>query len=635
MKAFPCLMLFVGTVALPAVGANAPTSLAGILDSTLKPTPTNPGPFKSSVTLWSAKNEFEVFHVVLFGGNRGVSIKLPTLTLVGGTAQIPGGEVRIYEEQPITFTQPSGIEGKSGAWPDALVPYGSTTEAGLRLTGSTWQEVQSTETRRSFPISIGRNSTRSFLVEIHVPAGTATGLFHGELVVTATSGRSTVTQTIPVDLHVRSFTLPSTSSLRSNLRLGVDEICRAHGDVIGSFCPDQAGFRRWSRLYGRFLLDHRLSSWLNDALSTRADGSPDYATSQASFVAAYRSLIDGTDPYSRLAGARLTALAYPYLRATDADGVIIAKLQAWAAFTKAQGDWFERTVFYTQDEPDFQAGGWDRAIKWANLAHAADPLFKVLLTAPIDTYASHAGTASGVANVIAPVVDHLDNRAGTTHYGNQRPNYDAFLAFDSRNELWSYQSCDSHSCGSTSDPSVYGWPSLVVDATAVQARAEPWMHYIYRVTGLHYFNSVLHLAEAWDMNGMTDLTGNGDGTLLYPGTPTAVSGGSSQGIGGSTHVPLASTRLKALRDGLEDYEYLKMCEAIGGSTTATNAARALFPMQSVPGAGPANETGSMYSATTWNPATRTDDPRVLAAALAARREDLARCIGGPADAAPP
>jgi len=58
-------------------------------------------------------------------------------------------------------------------------------------------------------------------------------------------------------------------------------------------------------------------------------------------------------------------------------------------------------------------------------------------------------------------------------------------------------------------------------------------------------------------------------------------------------------------------------------------------MTSTPGAGPANETGSMYSATTWNPTTQTDDPTTLAAALSARREDLARCIGGPTDAAPP
>ena len=631
MKLPRLLVLLLGSVPLAASGAS--TTLAGILDSTLKPTPTNPGPFKSSVTLWSAKNEFELFHVVLFGGNRGVSITLPSLTLVGGTAQIPAAEVRIYEEQPITFTQPSGIEGRSGAWPDALVPYGPDTEPGLRLSSGSWQEVLTTETRRSFPVNIARNATRTFLVEVHVPPGTSTGLFHGELRVTAGSGRNAVSQTIPVDLHVRSFSLPSTASLKSNLRLGVDEICRAHGDTIGSFCPDQAGFRRWARLYGRLLLDHRLSSWLDDALYLLPDGTPDYPTSQASFLAAYRSLIDGSDPYSRLAGARLTAIAYPYFRSTDTDAVMASKLQAWAAFAGAQGDWFDRTVFYTVDEPDFQAGGWNLAIHWANVAHGADPGFKVLLTAPIDSYASHAGVASGVANIIAPVLDQLDNRAGTRWYGNQRPSYDAFLAFDLRNELWAYQSCDSHSCTSTSDPSIYGWPSLVVDATAVQARAEPWMHYIYRATGLHYFDSVFHLAEAWDMNGMTDLTGNGDGTLLYPGTPAAVPGGSSQGIGGTTHIPLASTRLKSLRDGLEDYEYLKLCEAAGGSA-AMAIARALFPMVSVPGAGPAGETGSMYSATTWNPATRTDAPRTLAAALAARREDLARCIGGPTDAAP-
>src|SRR5262249_58913789 len=124
-----------------------------------------------------------------------------------------------------------------------------------------------------------------------------------------------------------------------------------------------------------------------------------------------------------------------------------------------EADWFDGTVFYTVEEPDFHAPGWDTAIHWANVAHGADPGFKVLLTAPIESYASHAGTSSGVANVIAPVVDQLDNRAGTTHYGNQRPNYDAFLAVDPRNELWAYQSCDSHSCTSTSDPTIYGWPA--------------------------------------------------------------------------------------------------------------------------------------------------------------------------------
>ena len=628
-----CLSVLLGsTVALTASAAPT-TSLAGLLDGTTKATPSNPGPFRTSISIWSAKDEFEVFHVVLFSGNRGVSITLPTLTQVGGTVRIPAGEVRIYEEQPISFSRPSDIEGSAGAWPDALVPYGPQTEVGLRNVNGTWQEVQTTETRRSFPVNVNGNTTRTFLVEIHVPAGTATGPYHGDLVVTAAGGRGSATQSFPVDLHVRSFTLPSTSSLRNNVRMSIDEICRAHGDVIGSFCPDQVAFRRWGRLYGRFLLDHRITAYLSDALSTLPDGTPDYSGSEAAYATAYGPLIDGTDPFSRLANARMTSIAYPYFRNNDPDATKQAKFQAWASFARSKGDWFDRTFFYTQDEPDWATNGWANAIAWANLAHAADPAYKVLLTAPFDSYASHAGTSSGVANIIAPVIDTLDARSGT-YYGNQRPNYAGFLAFDARNELWAYQSCDSHSCTSTGDPAVYGWPVLVVDATVVQARSEPWMHYIYGVTGLHYFDSVLHLAAAWNANGTTDFTGNGDGTLMYPGTPTAISGGSSQAIGGTTHIPLASTRLKALRDGLEDYEYLRLCEAAGGAATAMSVARALFPMTSKPGAGPASETGSMYSATTWNPTTRSDDPSKLAAALAARREDLARCIGGPSDAAP-
>ena len=634
MKLWCLLVLLGGSAALAG-----PSSLAGILDGTLKPTPSNPGPFKATVTVWSAKNEFEVFHVVLFGGNQNVTITLPTLTLVGGAAQIPSGEVRIYEEQAITFTQPSGIEGKAGAWPDALVPYGPSTEVGLLKDNGVWKEVQTNETRRNFPVTVNRNSTRSFLVEIHVPGNSATGTYSGQLRVTGTSSRGApLSVSFPVDLHVRSFSLPSTSSLRSSLRLSVDEICRAHGDISGVWCPDQVAFRRWARLYARFLLDHRLSSWLSDALVALPDGSPDYATSQANYVAAYGSLIGGTDAWDRLAGACITAISYPYFRDFDPRDLVVAKLGAWATFTRARndgcGNWFDRTVFYTEDEPDWKTGGWDRVKSWASMAHAADPQFKVFLTAPIDSYNTQAGAASGAANIIAPVLDQLDNRSTTSrYYGNQRTAYDAFLGLNSRNELWAYQSCDSHSCASTTDRSIYGWPSLVVDATAVQARAEPWMHFIYGAGGLHYFDSVYHLAEAWNTNGMTDFTGNGDGTLLYPGTPTAISGGSSQALGGTTHIPVASSRLKFLRDGLEDYEYLKACAA-QDPARAMAIARGLFPMRSVPGAGPSNETGSMYSATTWNPTTRSDNPVKLATALAAAREELARCIS-PTDAGSP
>ena len=641
------------------VAANAPpwsSPLAAVLDGTLKPSAgTYPAPFRSSATLWSAQNEFELFHLVLFGPSGGVRITLPggtapdgralaLLTRSGSTDTIPRSEVRIFEERPVVFTQPSSIEGKAGAWPDALVPYGPHTEVGLRKNSDgTWQEVQTTETRRDFPIGVDPGTTRSFLVEIHVPPGTPAGLYRGQLIVSAT-GPSFSTQVIPIDLHVRSFGLRSTSALQNSVKMDVDHICKAHGDAVSSewapWCPDGEARHRWARLYARFLLDHRITSWLADTLLTGADGSPDYDTTELEFRRTYGPLMDGWDPYSRLAGAQMTTLVYPWFltngphgsHALDSADVATAKLREWARFTRGIGGWWPKTLFFTLDEPRWHAGGYPVAMQWASWAHSADPDYRVVLTGILPDYVQYTGSvASGTANIIATSIEGIDDRNPWMH-GNQRPIYDPFLAVNPRNEVWAYQSCGIHGCDTSSDPTIYGYPLIVVDSTAVQNRAQPWMHYIYRLSGLHYWGSVYQLYTAWDVDGTVFTTGNGDGSLLYPGTPTPVSGGSSQGIGGTTHIPLASTRVKILRDGLEDYEYLQSCERLGGP--AMSIARALFPMHPEAGAGPANETGSLYSATTWNPSTLSDDPTVLAAELADRREDLARCIGGASDAAP-
>jgi hypothetical protein len=50
--------------------------------------------------------------------------------------------------------------------------------------------------------------------------------------------------------------------------------------------------------------------------------------------------------------------------------------------------------------------------------------------------------------------------------------------------------------------------------------------------------------------------GNGEGTLWYPGRPDK--------IGGDTHIPVASLRLKLIREGQEDYEYLRLAERLVG-----------------------------------------------------------------------
>jgi hypothetical protein len=60
----------------------------------------------------------------------------------------------------------------------------------------------------------------------------------------------------------------------------------------------------------------------------------------------------------------------------------------------------------------------------------------------------------------------------------------------------------------------------------------------------------------------TDLRlNNGDGTtLFYPGLPAL--------IGGRTDIPIGSIRLKLIRKGMEDYEYLVLLASVCGKQTA-------------------------------------------------------------------
>jgi len=136
--------------------------------------------------------------------------------------------------------------------------------------------------------------------------------------------------------------------------------------------------------------------------------------------------------------------------------------------------------------------------------------------------------------------------------GNHRPDYDPLIA--AGKDLWWYQSCMSHGCGDPPDSECYrAWPSYMIDHTAVRNRIMGWMSYRYDMLGELYFD----VNYCYDQGGDPWVTqhyfdGNGDGTLYYPGRPDR--------IGGTTHIPVESIRLKHVRDGLEDYELLLQLE---------------------------------------------------------------------------
>lgn len=577
---------------------------------------------RSSMELRAAKNEFEAFQVVIQGGSdalKGVQAVKPRFVRDGSFDTLPDLEVRIYREGQVNFTHASSIEGSPGSWPDPLIP---DVEDGPALSNASgvWTEVSSAgERRNAFPADVVPHQNLVLWVEVHVPASTHAGHYRGAVTVTGTSAGAPFTQMVPVGLQVRDFALPSSSSLPTLFQLSVDNVCNAHGagDASG-YCRSAPEMRAWNRMYARFMLDHRITLQLNDV----ADPSH-LAASAAAYAADYAPLIHGLDRASRLQSAQLTTVEYPWWQGGSASqSVQQARMGAWVANAKASG-WFDKALDYTGDEPSSSAQ-WDAILNRGAWAHGVDPNFRTLVTTAVNSYNTFAGAGSGTVNVMVAVLDNLDGPAGTAYAGNQRDpsvgdSYAGFLAQSPKNALWGYQSCDQHGCSSAGGASIKNWPNFMVDATGVQNRAEPWMHYIYGATGgMLYFDTALALSRAWNTDGLWAFNGNGDGTFLYPGTPAAT-GANTRGIGGSTHIPVASLRLKLLREGLEDFEYLKLCDAVS-SSQAHAIARSLFPMTGKAHDG--RETGSMTGAGNYPAST----PALLAENLEAAREKLAACI---------
>jgi hypothetical protein len=472
----------------------------------------------------AARNEFEAFQVVVTGPASRVSARASALTGPGTIL-----DVKLFRAELLNVKNASAVDGGAGRWPDALVPDVDDVVG---------------EQRNAFPFDVKADESRSIWIEVHVPADARPGTYRGEVVVSAGEGKWAV----PVQLRVWDFALPSTSSLRSSFGVSYGGTVSGHG-VSG----DENSVLR-SR-YAQLGLDHRISlTGISDDGSDGLDG----------FERWFGPLMNGTGP-TRLAGARLTAAKY------IGDERSVEKKRRWAEYFRARG-WMDRLFDYVCDEPPLTCA-WSDIDPRTRSAHEADPELRTLVTTQIWDAQDH-GVDGGI-DIMVPVINWMDDKPGSAVAGDQRARYDGFRS-GARKEVWLYQSCMSHGCGGTvdigspseSDRYFTGWPSYVVDASSVRSRAMEWLSFLLRADGELYWETTAAFShDAW--SNQWDFSGNGDGTLFYPGTPSR--------IGGETDIPVASIRLKMIREGMEDYEYLKLLADAGDREGAAEIARALFP----------------------------------------------------------
>ena len=517
MKTLPLLViaLSAGSVSAAQVWV-APSAVK--VRPTAAPKATSP----VTATLFAAQNEFESFHVVVTGAATGVSMAVEGLGDGLGNV-ITGRDVVLYREGLIQVTTQSGGDGATGWWPDALIPDVDPIMG---------------EKRNAFPFSVPTGESRAVMVDIHVPQSAPAGIYRG--VVNVTGG---VTAQVPIELTVWNFSMPSTSTLKSAFGLDWNAPCAGHGDN-SSNC-DTASDQALRARYVQTALDNRISiraPYYSTAVNDTGSANwSDFDTYSGPFF-------DGTAK-TRLVGAKLTAVSDDNWPGPVAAG--------WASHFKQKG-WTTTVFDYVCDEPPATCA-WSDINPRISSSHSGSTAVPTLVTTSVQD-----AQANGVVglDLIVPVIDQMEDKPGQPLAGNQRSKYPA--------NIWWYQSCDSFGC---SGGGATGWPTYAIDADATRNRAMEWMSFNYDVQGELYYETALAFYPGFGANPWVtqfNFGGNGDGTLFYPGTVAQ--------IGGLTEIPVESIRMKAIRDGMEDYELLAYAKSLGLGAQALAVSQSVFPV---------------------------------------------------------
>lgn len=455
---------------------------------------------------------------------------------------IPGVELRLSRVDLVELQRPSGPEGASGRWPDPLVP---AVDAYLA------------EKRNAFPFEVPPRESRAIWVEACVAAGAKAGLHQQNLVVTVDGTQHTV----PLAIRVERDLLPATATLPTSF--GFSAIRAAIGHYGRKGTPEE--LRELDRLYRTALLRHRIS------VHGGTMDPPPFRRVGGKLQLDFRSYDEEIGPFLEgkvlPSGAKATTVELRTHPALQSDEERIAYWRAIAEHHRNKG-WGAVLFDYAKDEPrreDLPA-----VATRARLVKRADPRIRVLLTASLDP------SLADVVDLWTPNLNCL--------YVKKRP--DEFCSWRAprasyKADIWWYQSCSSHGCDQGPMPTTggdyfRGWPTYVVDAPSSRARAMGWLAFSEGIGGELYWDTVYAYApegtrvDPFAPGKLWAFGGNGDGTFFYPGDPKR--------IGGTHHVPLESIRLALVRDGLEDYELLRLVASRpGGEALAKEVARSVAP----------------------------------------------------------
>jgi len=477
-----------------------------------------PYPRSSEARLKAARNEFEAVQVILrsHASLRAVSAIVTDLTDAWGN-RIAKEYISLFREHYIRVSLSNPKSPFSpGWWPDALIPF-RNPDTHLPLAGGRFPAG-------TFDLEPEYN--QPLWVEVYVPTDTLAGIYNGIINITM-KGRPVVS--IPLTLQVWDFSLPHTSSIRSYFG-GFERVAEFH-----QVSPGTPEYRRLVSRYDDSLIEHRLMPGLPilTAPSVAPDGTVEFQKNN-SVMQHYMDRID-INSWRIPIGPRNP---FPDTLGKDRERTI-RYLRSLYTYMEGHG-WGDRTYIYPVDEPHTPED-YRQVREFAALAHEANRNIKLLLTDTPIPERPASKELFGTVKIWVFLFASFDEAAVTKRLA-------------AGDEVWSYTAL------------VQGHkpvPHWQLDFPLLNYRVPLWINWRYGLTGLLYWTTTYwrETTDPWVDPLSYRHQYNGEGILFYPGTAVGYDG------------PVPSIRLKAIRDGMEDYEYLRLLADYGDKAFADATAQ--------------------------------------------------------------
>ena len=489
-----------------------------------------------AVALAAARNEAESFQILLRSASPVAGVTIHPADLRG-----PGGQVisadnaRLYRQHQMHVTLPTyrNKRFRAGWYPDALIPFRHPVT----------RKPLGKARLRAVPFDLPADQTHGFWIDVHVPTSAKPGEYRGTYRVTATDGRSTK---IPVTLVVWNFALPAVSTFQTAFGSPAHRMRGYYQQraKAGKEKPP-ADWAAVEAQCAEMLTRHRINCLPPaGAISPRkqADGSyripPEQIQQLKRFVTRYH----------------VNAVRIPHPRGAvkDPDAErekLTAWLNSWNAAAEALRP--RDVLFYTylKDEPNDEAA-YRYVQKWGRAVRAAKSVVKVLVVEQTWSQNPKWGDLYGAVDIWCPLFSLCkpDSTAKRIALGET---------------VWTYTALCQR------DPT----PWWHIDYPLLNYRVPAWIAWRYGITGLLYWGGMSYwrqVEDPWtDPNTLDrrsrrkDLVYNGEGSIVYPARCVGYDG------------IAASLRLKALRDAVEDYEYLAILQRAG---RADQARKVVLPL---------------------------------------------------------